>query len=85
MPTCKSALLLGIKIPEWRAAPGAQRLAGPPGFRRGVGGDGYDGDGQGSRFWAVGHGPLGEAPFGAPQAKKILGPKRRFTAILSDF
>ena len=27
----------------------------------------------------------GEAPYSAPQAKKILGPKRRFTDILSDF
>ena len=49
-----------------------------PGFRRGVGGDGYDGDGQGSRLWAVPHGPLGEASFSASQAKKILGPKSRF-------
>ena len=47
--------------------------------------DGDDGDGQGGRFWAVCHGPQGEAPYSAPQAKKILGPKRRFTAILSDF
>ena len=52
-----------------------------PGFRRVVGGDGYDGDAQGSRFWAVRHGPLGEAPFSAPQARKILGPK----AVLLDF
>ena len=29
--------------------------------------------------------PLGKAPISAPQAKKILGPKRRFTAKLSDF
>ena len=34
--------------------------------------DGDDGDGQGSRFWAVRHSLLGEAPFGAPQARKIL-------------
>ena len=43
--------------------------------------DGDDGDGQGSRFWAVWHGPKGEAPFSAPQAKKILGPK----AVFLDF
>ena len=47
--------------------------------------DGDDGDGQGSRFWAVCHGPEGEALLSAPQAKKILGPKRRLTAKLSDF
>ena len=47
-----------------------------PGFRRGGKGDGYDGDAQGSRFWAVRHSPLGEAPFSAPQAKKIWGPQR---------
>ena len=41
--------------------------------------DGYDGDDTGSQFWAVWHGPKGEAPFSAPQAKKILGPKCRFT------
>ena len=40
--------------------------------------DGDDGDGQGSRFGAVQHGPLGEAPCSAPQAKKILDPKSRF-------
>ena len=50
-----------------------------PGFSREVRGDGYDGDAQGSRFWAVRHGPLGEAPFSAPQAKKILGSKCHFT------
>ena len=56
------------------------------GFDEGSGATGnYDGDGQGSRLWAVRHGPLGETPFSAPHAKKILGPKRRFTAILSDF
>ena len=49
-----------------------------PGFRRGVGGDGYDGDGQGSRFWGVRHVPQGEAPFSAPQARKILGAKGHF-------
>ena len=37
--------------------------------------DGDDGDGQGSRFWAVQHSPKGEAPFSAPQAEKKLGPK----------
>ena len=47
--------------------------------------DGDDGDGQGSRFWAVKHSPKGEAPFSAPQAKKILGPKSRYTVILSAF
>ena len=31
------------------------------------------------------HGPEGEALLSAPQAKKILGPKRRLTAKLSDF
>jgi hypothetical protein len=41
--------------------------------------DGDDGDGQGSRFWAVQHSPKGEAPFSAPQAKKNVGPKCRFT------
>ena len=51
----------------------------PPGFRRAVVGDGDDGDGQGSQFWAVRHSPEGEAPFSAPQAKKILRPKCRFT------
>ena len=47
--------------------------------------DGDDGDGQGGRFWAVQHGPLGEAPYSAPQAKKILGHKHRFTEKMSDF
>ena len=61
-----------------RAAKEAGRA---PGFRRVVGGDGYDGDAQGSRFWAVRHGHLGEAPSSAPQAKKSLGPK----AVLLDF
>ena len=50
-----------------------------PGWRLPCGADGDDGDGAGSRFWAVWHGPKGEAPFSAPQAKKILGPKCRFT------
>ena len=59
--------------------------AGLPGFRRGVRGDRYDGDGQGSQLWAVQHGPLGEASFSAPQAKKILRPERRYTAKSSDF
>jgi hypothetical protein len=43
--------------------------------------DGDDGDGKGSRFWAHQHRPKGEAPFSAPQAKKILGPK----AVFLDF
>ena len=52
-------------ISEARGRPGA--VTNSPG------GDGDDGDGQGGRFWAVWHGPRGEAPFSAPQAKKILG------------
>ena len=47
--------------------------------------DGYDGDDIGSRFRAVWHGPKSEAPFSAPQAKKKLGPKCRFTVNLSGF
>ena len=33
-----------------------------PGFHSHCGSDGDDGDGQGSRFWAVWYGPQGEAP-----------------------
>ena len=42
--------------------------------------DGDDGDGQGSRFWAVRHSPLGEAPFAFWRAagEEIFGPKCRF-------
>jgi hypothetical protein len=43
--------------------------------------DGDDGDGKGSRFGAHQHRPEGEAPFSAPQARKILGPK----AVFLDF
>ena len=42
------------------------------GFHSPYGSDGDDGDGQGSRFWGVRYVPQGEAPFSAPQAKKIL-------------
>ena len=74
--------LTGRRLAVVRPRPAGQRplaLALGPGFRRVVGGDGYDGDGQGRRFWAVSHCPLGEAPFSAPQARKILGPKCHFT------
>ena len=72
--------------PHARARDGRRARAGAigldsvraPGFRRGVLGDGYDGDAQGSRFWGVRHVPQGEAPFSAPQAKKKSGPKYRF-------
>ena len=67
-----------VGIPQLRDARGFV-------FRRGVGGDGYDGDGQGRRFWAVSHCPLGEAPFSAPQAKKNLGPKCHFTEFCVVF
>ena len=46
--------------------------AGSLGFHSPYGSDGDDGDGQGSRFWGVMYVPQGEAPFSAPQAKKIL-------------
>ena len=36
---------------------------------------------MGSRFWAVWHGPKGEAPFSAPQAKKNWGQ----SAVLLNF
>ena len=65
--------------------PGGYAWPESPGCRRLVGGDGYDGDGQGRRFWAVSHCPLGEAPFSAPQAKKILGPKCHFTEFCVVF
>ena len=52
-----------------------------PGFRRGVRGDGYDGDGQGSQFWGV----WGASPSGVRSpAKKISrfeGPKRAFSRL----
>ena len=47
--------------------------------------DGDDGDGQGSRFWAVRHSLLGEAPFGAPQARKFLAQNAVFLEILVTF
>ena len=53
----------------------------PLGFHSHCQGDGDDGDGMGSRFWALWHSPLGEALFSAPQAKKNLGPK----AVLLQF
>ena len=43
--------------------------------------DGDDGDGKGSRLGAHQHRPEGEAPFSAPQARKIVGPK----AVFLDF
>ena len=43
-----------------------------PGWAPALGPDGYERPGWGGGSRAVRHGPLGETPFSAPQAKKIL-------------